>query len=118
MEVFYHYQYFASYLFWTDWTLPKIERSTMAGNLRTTIVETDLGWPNGLSIDNDEDMIYWADALRSGHLKKNSLTVFNFNNNFFLIVYSLPVIVLITSYLREREGSFIWTNLFEINAKE
>lgn len=36
----------------------------MAGNLRKTIVKTDLGWPNGLSIDYDEDMIYWADALR------------------------------------------------------
>ncbi|KAJ8319796.1 hypothetical protein KUTeg_001383 [Tegillarca granosa] len=30
----------------------------------TVIVETDLGWPNGLSIDYDEEMIYWADALR------------------------------------------------------
>lgn len=55
---------FCSLLFWTDWTHPKIERSTMAGNLRKTIVKTDLGWPNGLSIDYDEDMIYWADALR------------------------------------------------------
>lgn len=36
----------------------------MAGNLRKTIVKTDLGWPNGLSIDYDEDIIYWADALR------------------------------------------------------
>lgn len=36
----------------------------MAGNFRTTIIETDLGWPNGLSIDYDEDMLYWADALR------------------------------------------------------
>lgn len=59
-----NWYFLCSYLFWTDWTLPKIERSTMAGNLRTTIVETDLGWPNGLSIDYDEDMIYWADALR------------------------------------------------------
>ena len=53
------------YLFWTDWgRTPKIERSTMAGNQRRAIVMTDLGWPNGLSIDYDEDMIYWADALR------------------------------------------------------
>lgn len=36
----------------------------MAGNQRRAIVMTDLGWPNGLSIDYDEDMIYWADALR------------------------------------------------------
>ncbi|XP_069108702.1 low-density lipoprotein receptor-related protein 2-like isoform X5 [Argopecten irradians] len=53
------------YLFWTDWgRLPKIERATMSGNNRKTIVSSDLGWPNGLSIDYDGDMIYWADALR------------------------------------------------------
>ncbi|KAK3083345.1 hypothetical protein FSP39_020255 [Pinctada imbricata] len=53
------------YLFWTDWGHdPRIERTTMAGNRRTTIVGSDLGWPNGLSIDYDEDMIYWADALK------------------------------------------------------
>ncbi|XP_076088432.1 low-density lipoprotein receptor-related protein 2-like [Mytilus galloprovincialis] len=53
------------YLFWTDWgRSPKIERATMAGNQRKVIVSTDLGWPNGLSVDYDEDMIYWADALR------------------------------------------------------
>ncbi|KAK7113108.1 hypothetical protein V1264_012457 [Littorina saxatilis] len=53
------------YIFWSDWgRTPKIERATMAGNDREIIVSTDLGWPNGLSIDFDEDKIYWADAQK------------------------------------------------------
>ncbi|XP_076440226.1 low-density lipoprotein receptor-related protein 2-like [Babylonia areolata] len=53
------------YIFWSDWgRTPKIERATMAGNGRQVIVSTDLGWPNGLSIDFDEAKIYWADAQK------------------------------------------------------
>lgn len=65
-KILYHQiNIFFSLLFWTDWgRIPKIERATMAGNQRKTIVTSDLGWPNGLSVDYDEDMIYWADALR------------------------------------------------------
>ena len=36
----------------------------MAGNERQVIVSSDLGWPNGLSIDFDEEKIYWADAQK------------------------------------------------------
>lgn len=51
------------YMFWTDWgSKPKIERATLAGNLRKTLVSTNLLWPNGLSIDMSEDKIYWCDA--------------------------------------------------------
>ena len=56
---------FSRYIFWSDWgRTPKIERATMAGNERQVIVSTDLGWPNGLSIDFDESKIYWADAQK------------------------------------------------------
>ena len=57
--------FLSSYIFWSDWgRTPKIERATMAGNERQLIVSTDLGWPNGLSIDFDEEKIYWADAQK------------------------------------------------------
>lgn len=53
------------YIFWSDWgRTPKIERASMAGNRREVIVSTDLGWPNGLSIDYDEQKMYWADAQK------------------------------------------------------
>nr|XP_039251753.1 low-density lipoprotein receptor-related protein 2-like [Styela clava] len=51
------------YMYWTDWgNSPKIERATLAGNVRTTLVNTNLRWPNGLSLDLDEDKLYWTDA--------------------------------------------------------
>ncbi|XP_035827354.1 low-density lipoprotein receptor-related protein 2 [Aplysia californica] len=53
------------YIYWSDWgRTPKIERATMAGNQRQAIVSTDLGWPNGLTIDFEEEKIYWADAQK------------------------------------------------------
>lgn len=53
----------SEYMYWTDWgTSPKIERATLAGNLRKTLVSTNLQWPNGLSIDMNEDKLYWTDA--------------------------------------------------------
>ncbi|XP_053722161.1 low-density lipoprotein receptor-related protein 2 [Synchiropus splendidus] len=51
------------YLYWTDWAGPaKIERATLGGNFRTPIIDTRLTTPNGLSIDFEERMLYWADA--------------------------------------------------------
>ena len=44
--------------------LPKIERSSLTGSKRTVIVDSDLGWPNGLGIDYIENMLYWVDALK------------------------------------------------------
>ncbi|CAI9624719.1 unnamed protein product, partial [Staurois parvus] len=51
------------YMYWTDWGMnAKIERATLGGNFRTAIVNTSLVWPNGLTLDYEEERIYWADA--------------------------------------------------------
>ncbi|XP_029461540.1 low-density lipoprotein receptor-related protein 2 isoform X2 [Rhinatrema bivittatum] len=51
------------YMYWTDWgTSAKIERATLGGNFRADIVNTSLVWPNGLTLDYEEERIYWADA--------------------------------------------------------
>ncbi|KAG8559732.1 hypothetical protein GDO81_017431 [Engystomops pustulosus] len=51
------------YMYWTDWgSNAKIERATLGGNFRTVIVNTSMVWPNGLTLDYEEDRIYWADA--------------------------------------------------------
>lgn len=54
-------------LFWTDWDKksPRIERSTMSGEDRKTLVhikEINGGWPNGLTLDYDTLDVYWIDA--------------------------------------------------------
>nr|XP_042716703.1 low-density lipoprotein receptor-related protein 2 isoform X5 [Chrysemys picta bellii] len=51
------------YMYWTDWsTNAKIERATLGGNFRIPIVSTNLVWPNGLTLDYEEQQLYWADA--------------------------------------------------------
>ena len=50
-------------MFWTDWGQnPRIERSDMDGDLRITIIDTEIFWPNGLTIDYPTQTIYFADA--------------------------------------------------------
>ncbi|XP_010219077.1 PREDICTED: low-density lipoprotein receptor-related protein 2, partial [Tinamus guttatus] len=51
------------YMYWTDWSSSaKIERATLGGNFRIPIVSTNLVWPNGLTLDYEEQQLYWADA--------------------------------------------------------
>lgn len=55
-------------MFWTDWgENPKIERAGMNGDssTRLVIVKNEIFWPNGLTVDYDQRVIYWADAKLS-----------------------------------------------------
>lgn len=52
-------------MFWTDWgEVPKIERAGMDGDRKTRsiIINKNIHWPNGLTIDYADNKIYWADA--------------------------------------------------------
>ncbi|XP_037297388.1 LOW QUALITY PROTEIN: low-density lipoprotein receptor-related protein 6-like [Manduca sexta] len=52
-------------MFWTDWgEIPKIERAGMNGDpaTRKVIVKENIFWPNGITIDYDNNLIYWMDA--------------------------------------------------------
>lgn len=42
----------------------------MGGNFRTTIINSSLTTPNGLSLDYEERMLYWADASLYVHFFK------------------------------------------------
>ncbi|XP_060807225.1 prolow-density lipoprotein receptor-related protein 1 [Amyelois transitella] len=56
------------YLFWSDWetSSPRIERCSLAGLRRTTVVRvdrvTDGAWPNGIGLDHLASRLYWIDA--------------------------------------------------------
>ncbi|XP_038051569.1 uncharacterized protein LOC119724541 [Patiria miniata] len=53
-----------SHLYWTDWGAnPKIERSSIDGSGRRTLVNTRLKWPNGLALDPTGQRLYWCDAF-------------------------------------------------------
>ena len=50
-------------MFWTDWgRVPKIERSFLNGDGRTSIVSSGLVWPNDVTVDLKNKMIFWVEA--------------------------------------------------------
>ena len=50
-------------MYWTDWGNPgKIERASMDGTARETLHNTELVWPNDITIDRQSQTIYWMDA--------------------------------------------------------
>ena len=52
-------------MYWTDWgDEARIERASMDGSDRRVLHNTDLTWPNGLTIDYPAQRIYWVDAFR------------------------------------------------------
>lgn len=52
-------------MFWTDWgQTPYVGVTQMDGNGLSTLVDSDLKWPNGLSIDYPSERLYWVDSAR------------------------------------------------------
>lgn len=52
-------------MIWTDWgDSPCIERASMDGaqNTRVTLVNDDIYWPNGITVDLEHELIYWVDG--------------------------------------------------------
>ena len=51
------------YMYWSDWgDEARIERAGMDGSNRTILHNTDLKWPNGITIDYKNQKLYWVDA--------------------------------------------------------
>ena len=64
------------YVFWTDvGRQPMIARASLAGSNFVKVISTNIKWPNGLTIDFEEDKLYWADAyfdkIESSNLEGN-----------------------------------------------
>nr|XP_054752462.1 low-density lipoprotein receptor-related protein 2-like [Lytechinus pictus] len=50
-------------MFWSDWrSSAVIERSYMDGNMRRVIIDTGLRWTNGLTLDFQDNRLYWCDG--------------------------------------------------------
>ncbi|KAH6945545.1 hypothetical protein HPB50_008921 [Hyalomma asiaticum] len=53
-------------VYWTDWgPRPAIMHANMDGTSIQQLVSTDLGWPNGLTLDHTTNRLYWCDAKLS-----------------------------------------------------
>ena len=56
---------FSRYVYWSDWGYnPRIEQGALDGSSsdRRILVNTDLGWVNGMTLDYTLDRLYWVDA--------------------------------------------------------
>ena len=50
-------------MYWSDWgEEARIERAGMDGSNRTILHNTNLVWPNGITIDYTNQILYWIDA--------------------------------------------------------
>lgn len=52
-------------MIWSDWgENPKIERASMCGDpgSRVVLVNERIFWPNGLTVDLENSLIYWVDG--------------------------------------------------------
>jgi low density lipoprotein-related protein 2 len=64
------------YLFWSDvGRNPMIARTSLSGSNYQRIITTNIRWPNGLTIDYNDEKLYWADA----YLNKIERTDFDGN---------------------------------------
>ena len=51
-------------MYWCNWgSNPKIELANMDGHGRRELVTRGLYWPNGLTLDDVNDRLYWVDAF-------------------------------------------------------
>ncbi len=51
------------YLYWTDWGhSPHIGRIGLDGTNNSRVITTNIGWPNGLTIDHVTNQMWWVDA--------------------------------------------------------
>uniref|UniRef100_A0A672KHW3 Low-density lipoprotein receptor-related protein 2-like n=1 Tax=Sinocyclocheilus grahami TaxID=75366 RepID=A0A672KHW3_SINGR len=90
------------YMYWTDWgTNAKIERATLGGNFRTEIVNTSLVWPNGLTLDYDDQRLYWADLGTCTNPSKQFILIIS-----IIIIHSIPNNIDKKSNLRTRLLNF------------
>lgn len=56
----------AGYLFWTDWdrSNPAVSRSNLDGtDVKVLFTKPIVQWPNGITIDQMAERIYWVDAM-------------------------------------------------------
>ena len=64
MTLYHLFMYsFSSYLFWSDWgAAAAIERCALDGTNRTVLVQDDITWPSGVTLDTAAQLVYWLDG--------------------------------------------------------
>ncbi|XP_066267890.1 low-density lipoprotein receptor-related protein 4-like [Branchiostoma lanceolatum] len=81
------------YMYWTDWgSQAKIERAAMDGTGRTTLINTGLVWPNGITLDKTAQRLYWCDA-RTYKIESSDLNGYDRRQFTFQLVHFFGIAV-------------------------
>ena len=107
--------FFARYFFWADWgSAAVIERSSLDGSNRIVLVTNNIRWPNGVTLDTSQRLVYWID----GHTDEVSSVDYDGNNRRLIFEYSsLPSqngIVL--GYDLDISGDYLYFSAWYTNA--
>jgi len=85
---------------------PKIERSNLDGSSRIVLLEDNLGWPNGITLDIKSKNLYFCDAKTnrievsiSYYIIKNIIFNIILKTNEIIFSVSLPFILMICNPL-------------------
>ncbi|XP_022111824.1 prolow-density lipoprotein receptor-related protein 1-like [Acanthaster planci] len=90
-------------IFWTDWGQePYVGRASMDGTSAIRLVEDDLRWPNGLTVDYTTDRVFWADA----HKDRIEFVEWDGRNRQVVIDQDIPHIFAISLF----EDWLLWTD--------
>ncbi|KAL9960518.1 hypothetical protein ACROYT_G033988 [Oculina patagonica] len=84
-------------MFWTDWgATPKIEKSTLEGTQRVTLATSNLQWPNGITVDRQNRLVFWVDAGMNRvesidyHGNNRTLISYQSGNRYFGVTFLSP----------------------------
>lgn len=93
-------------MYWTDWgaTPGRIERAGMDGSHREILVNSNLQWANGLTLDLIQKRIYWVDA------KLNSISSCNFDGSWRKLILQSPKALAHPFSITTFEDYVYWTD--------
>ena len=103
-----------SLMFWTDWgSTPKIEKSSLNGTQRVTLVTSNLQWPNGITLDRLSRLVFWVDA---GTDRVESIDYHGNNRNLLYqrVGFHFFAVTFLSPYLFVSEWTS--TSVFKLNA--
>lgn len=97
------------YLFWTNWSTRKIERTYSDGSSRKSIIDSDLTLPIALTIDYTSKRIYWVDAKKTYSIEHANL---NGGNRIQLHLQNIHPFSLTQVYRHKYFGLFVLNKYF------
>ena len=80
-----HPNVFTRYIFWLDWGILAIGRSSLDGSNRTALVTNNITYPHVVTLDTSQRLVYWTEGYSNEVI---SCVDYNGNNRRLIFEYS------------------------------